>query len=42
MECYALYECAADDITDDVRTYALNKDPFAHDVSQDVTAKHLT
>jgi hypothetical protein len=41
MECYTLYECAADDITDDVRTYALNKDPVARDVRHDFYCKAL-
>ena len=31
-EFYTLYERAADDITDDVRTYARDKDPVARNV----------
>ena len=42
MEIYTLYERAAGDITDDVRTYALDKDPVARDVRHDSYCKHLT
>ena len=42
MEIYTLYERAAGDITDDVRTYALDKDPVVRDVRHDSDCRQLT